>query len=258
VVLDHVDPLSLTWAQRARGPEGILRRRVAGLEADRLRRWERTAASWSAAQLILTDRDADALPQSAPVHVVPHVVVPPSLPARDRDIDVVFTGNMGYPPNRTAAMWLDREIAPELWRLRPGARIVVAGRDAHRLRLRRIERLSDVSSIPEILARARVAIVPLTQMVAGVPTKALEAALCGAALVVTPSADQRLALPARVAEDAAGLAAEVAALLDDPAARDALADEARCAVAGCGLAEVADQLDRLLASLAAENEPVLA
>jgi hypothetical protein len=178
--------------------------------------------------------------------------------ATDRDIDVVFTGNMRYPPNREAALWLDREIAPELRRLRPATRIVVAGRGAHLLPLREVERMSDVPSIPEILARSRIAIVPMSQIVSGVPTKALEAAICGAALVVTPSTHERLPLPARVAADAAGLAAEAAALLADPIVCRALSDAARAALADRGIGEIAQRLDRVLATVVPRAEPARA
>jgi hypothetical protein len=150
--------------------------------------------------------------------------VPPA--AAKREIDVVFTGNMRYPPNRRAALWLDREIAREIWRHRPGARIVVAGRAAATLRLRHTEAMSDVPSIPDVLARSRVAIVPLDGSGTGSPTKALEAAVCGAALVVTPWVNERVDLPAQVAADGPGLAAAAASLLSDEEARAALAAHA--------------------------------
>jgi len=246
LVIDHVDALSLNWAQRARGPEGLARRTVARIEAARLCRWESRVAGWALAQLVVTSQDGAHLPVSSPVHVVPHAVTNTIESCDDRDIDVVFTGNMRYPPNTEAALWLDREIAPALLSLCPSARVVVAGRGADRLQLNNVEVMSDVPSIPAVLARSRVAIVPMTDIGTGLPNKALEAAACGAALVVTPWLSERLQVPARLARDAAGLAAQTAALLADEPARLALADDARGALANYGTQQIAQQLDEVL------------
>jgi glycosyltransferase involved in cell wall biosynthesis len=203
-------------------------------------------ADWATAQLVLSEHDMSALPDSPPITVVPNVMFRRTSVAAERDIDLVFTGNMRYPPNLHAARWLDREIVPALWARRPGARVVVAGRGAARISVKNAEVMSDVPSIPELLARSRVAIAPLGDLGTGVPNKVLEAASCGAALVVTPWVEARLPLPARVAEGADALAREVAALLEDPRARGRLAEEAQEALEAFALDRVADRLDVVL------------
>ncbi|MGI8802552.1 MAG: glycosyltransferase [Solirubrobacteraceae bacterium] len=253
LIVDHVDALSQNWALRAAGSECLTRRLVARVEAARLPRWERRVAGWAVAQLAVSQQEAAALPGAPAVLVVPHVVAFEIPVETARDIDVVFTGNMGYPPNREAALWLDREILPALHALRASARVVVAGRGADRLPLRDAEVMSDVPSIPAVLARSRVAIVPLIGIGTGAPTKALEAAACGAALVVTPWMNERLPLPARVASDAAGLAVEAAALLADETVRAELAAAARRALLPHGVEQIADQLD---AALEAARAPI--
>lgn len=253
LVVDHVDALSRNWRRRASGPEPLIVRLMARLEAMRLRKWEGRVAGWSCGQIAVSREEAEALPTSAPAHVLEHVALLEPLPLDgERDIDVVFTGFMRYPPNRQAAEWLDREIVPILRRLRADTRVVIAGRDANRLRLRNVEVMSDVASIPAVLARSRVALVPLTGLGTGVPTKVLEAVLCGAALVVTPWVRDQVALPCRVAGDAAGLAAETVDLLQDELARDELADRARAAIPADGLAATAARLESILASVKSE------
>jgi hypothetical protein len=251
-IVDHVDCLSLNWAQRARGPEGAPRRMLARVEARRLKRWEDRVAKWATVQTALTEQEASLLPQPPPAHVLPPLAPAQPTPA-DRDIDVVFTGNMGYPPNRVSALWIEREIAPQIRRLVPSARVAVAGRHAARLRLRNVETMSDVPSISEILARSKVAIVPLTGLGTGVPNKALEAAACGAALVVTPWMHERLPLPACVASDAQGLAGHVARLLYDEEARTALAREAQAAVTSYSVEALSEQLASLLEAATASQ-----
>src|SRR5438094_647246 len=81
---------------------------------------------------------AAALPSAPPVHVLPQGWDGDPFdepPGHVRDLDVVFTGNMSYPPNRDAAQWIAAEIAPKLRARRPDARLVVVGRNADRLRL---------------------------------------------------------------------------------------------------------------------------
>lgn len=249
LIVDHVDALSLNWALRARGPEGRARRLLARLEASRLRRWEHRVADWAAAQLVLSEQEVAALPELPPVVVVPLAVMISAPPEVSRDIDVVFTGNMWYPPNVEAAQWLDREITPALDALHPSARVVVAGRRADRLGLRNVETMSDVASISAVLARSRTAMVPLRGTGTGAPTKALEAAACGAALVVTPWVNERLPLPAAVAGDASGLAAEAAALLADEPARTRLAQRAQKALVPYSVERIGAQLLAVLESV---------
>jgi hypothetical protein len=246
-IVDHVDCLSLNWARRSQGPENPLRRLVARVEARRLRKWEARVAEWAVMQLAITEQEASLVPQRPPVHVVPPLAPNHgAVEEGERDIDVVFTGNMRYPPNRAAALWLDREIAPVIRQMVPSAWVVVAGRAAARLPLRNVDAMSDVPNIPAILVRSRVAIVPLTGLGTGVPNKALEAAACGAALVVTPWMYERLPLPARVADDASGLASHAVTLLRGEAARAALAAEAQVALTRYGLGALSEQLCGLL------------
>jgi hypothetical protein len=250
LVVDHVDALSANWARRATGPESWLHRRVARLEAGRLRRWEARVSRWASAHIVVSAQEAAALNSHPPAEVVAHISVVDEVAEVERDIDVVFTGNMRYPPNIQAARWLDREIATRLRQLHPEARIVVAGRAADRLELKQVETMSDVPSIPAVLARSRVAIVPMGDTGSGVPTKGLEAAACGSALVMTPWAHERLRLPARVADSADGLAHEVAALLDDEPARAALAAEARATIPVDPIGQLANRLDHIFAAVA--------
>jgi hypothetical protein len=197
VVLDHVDALSLNLRRRAGGPEGPPRRVAARVEAALMRRWERQAAGWSASQVVSAPDDAASLPPQPPCHVIPvgwdgaHAPENPGA----RDLDVVLTGNMRYPPNRDAAEWFDAEVLPAVRRLRPGTSALVVGRDASSLRLTGVEVASDVPDLVAYLRRAKVALVPL-RIGTGTPYKVLEAAASGAAVVATPWAARCFGLPA--------------------------------------------------------------
>ena len=246
VVLDHVDALSLNMRRRASGPEDPQRRAAARVEAALMRRWEHRAAGWCAAQVVSAADDAASLPSQPPCHVIPvgwDGAQAPDDPD-SRDLDVVLSGNMGYPPNRDAADWFAAEVLPEIRRLRPGTSALVVGRDASLLRLSGVEVASDVPDLLAYLRRAKVAIAPL-RIGTGTPYKVLEAAASGAAVVATPWAAQCFGLPA-AGSRAHELARRTVQLLDDAGLR---AEQVR---AGYAVAarhrgdELAKRLERLL------------
>jgi glycosyltransferase involved in cell wall biosynthesis len=223
VILDHVDALSVNMRRRADGPEPIALRLFARAEAILLDRWERRLARCVAVQAAISPIDASQLPTPPEVHVVPNsIAVGGPFAAFERDIDVVLTGNMAYPPNADAARWLSDEIAPALWRRRPDASVWVVGRAARRLALDgRIRVEADVPAVAPYLRRARVALAPL-RIGTGAPNKVLEAMVGGAAVVATPVAVAPFDLAPEgylTGEDADALAAATDRLLGDEAER---------------------------------------
>jgi polysaccharide biosynthesis protein PslH len=240
-VLDHIDALSLNMRERARLEPRAPLRAAALVEASLLRRHERRAARWVAAQTVVSALDAAALPSPPQPVVLPLVLeLGPGERDRDRDIDVIMTGDMRYPPNRDGARWLAAEIVPALHRRAGDVRVVVAGRAARTLReMAGVEMLSDVDDIGQLLRRSRVAVVPLRRGT-GTPIKLLEAAAAGAAPVSTPWVATALGVDVDTAGDATAFAAAIDRLLaDEPlrlrrvqAARDGLARHAPAAVSG--------------------------
>ena len=223
VVLDHVDALSLNMERRARGPEAFPVRAAAAADGFLLRRHERLAATWSAAQVATAAEDAARLPADPPVLVLPQGWDGPMWeepPGHLRDIDVIFTGYMRYPPNRAAAEWLARDILPRVRRRHPDVNAWIVGRAADTLDVAGVNVASDVPDLLGYLRRAKIAVLPLREGT-GTPNKAIEAAASGTALVSTPWVVERFGLPAATAEDAEGLARGVGEYLDDETARRA-------------------------------------
>jgi glycosyltransferase involved in cell wall biosynthesis len=251
VILDHVDALSVNMRRRAGGPESIAVRLLARAEAVLLRRWERRLARSVAVQAAISPVDAAQLPVPPRVHVVPNsVAVGEPVAEAGRDIDVVLTGNMAYPPNADAARWLSDEIAPALWRTRPRASVWVVGRDASRLTLdSRIRVAADVPAVAPYLRRARVALAPL-RIGTGAPNKVLEAMAAGAAVVATPAAVAPFDLAADAfvtGADAEALAAAADRLLGDEQGRRGLAVRARQLVDGYSADAQRERLEALVA-----------
>ena len=254
-ILDHVDTLSVNMAQRAALERNPLVRAAALIEARLLARHERRVARWVAAQLVVSPIDAAALPRDPRPIVMPLVLAPPTGGAtghdpaapETRDIDVILTGDMRYPPNRDAAEWLVQEIAPRLRTTHPDARIVIAGRAAATLNTAPgIEVMSDVPDLGAVLRRSRVAAVALRRGT-GTPIKVHEAVAAGAAVVATPWVADALGAEIDTATDAPGFAAAIARLLDDEAHRRGRTGATRAGLARSSPDAVARQLAELLA-----------
>jgi hypothetical protein len=248
MVVDHVDSLSLNMRRRADGPESAPVRALARYESAALRRWEVRVAGWAQAQIVSAEEDADSLSGPAPVHVIPHASLSPphSLNGVKRDIDVIFTGNMRYPPNRAGALYLTQQIAPALCSKRPSATIAVVGRDADALpRTDGVLVASDVQSLAPYLKRAKVAVVPI-ELGTGIPYKALDAVACGAAVVATPQAARALPFTPSVASTPAEFAEAILRLIDDPSRREREVLRAREEMTALSAERLAARIEKVL------------
>jgi polysaccharide biosynthesis protein PslH len=251
IVIDHIDALSWNMATRATGPEGLAVRLFARFEARRLRRWEQRVASWAAAAVVTTSGAARALPDGGSTIVIP---VPwdgelPEIRHDGRDIDVIFTGDMQYPPNREGATLLAHAILPRVRREKPDAQLWIVGRSASRLRLPGIVTRSDVADIAPYLRRAKVAVSPVRGQ--GSLYKVLEAAANGAAIVAFPWAVEPYGMEAETAEDAPAFADAVIRLLTDESRRSRRAEEARLAARAHSIHILGRQFEAVLEEAAA-------
>lgn len=145
--------------------------------------------------------------------------------------DLLFFGNLAFPPNADAALHLVRDVMPLVWRARPDARAIVVGPEPPEA-LRHLQdgrRVLVTGFVPDIrphLARATVIVSPL-RFGTGMKNK-LQAALAmekaTVATSVTCEGFDRLepGVHALVADGAEELARAALSLLDDPARRRAL------------------------------------
>ena len=230
MVVDFVDALSWNMRVRSRGQEPWPVRRYARLEARLLVDWERTVEGWAAASIVTSAGVAQALPNPDRHAVIPVPWVE-ALVDRDqgaRDIDLIMTGDMRYPPNRQGALLLAREILPRVRNQRPGTSCWIVGRHAARLDVQEIEVRENVPDVGAYLRRAKVAVAPVIGR--GSPYKVLEAAAHGAAVVAQPWALDAYGLRGESAGDAQSFASASVSLLNSPKLRDERVRQAARAV----------------------------
>jgi glycosyltransferase involved in cell wall biosynthesis len=130
------------------------------------------------------------LPATSPRHLLPIGVDGDAFAPGDRKTlpnRVLFTGNMGYPPNVDAALYIIREIAP---RLRSSVEVILAGAEpAAAIILAasacpNVKVTGRVTNLVSLYQSARVMIAPMFTG-SGIKIKILEAMSCGVPVVTT-------------------------------------------------------------------------
>jgi len=115
--------------------------------------------------------------------------------SRKKTREIVFTGNMNYPPNVDAARFLAKEIMPLVWQKKPDALLLLAGASPHakvrNLENARIKVSGWLDDIREAYAGSRVFIAPM-RMGTGLQNKLLEAMAMKIPCVTTPLANAAL------------------------------------------------------------------
>lgn len=260
VVWDAVDCISHLFSQAARKSRSLKGRLMTRFELGRTRRYE----GWLVGQFdhvtVTSPVDRQALEALWQEHgasrnghgadsaahrltVLPNGVdldyfTPDSAPRNPAT--VVLSGKMSYHANVSAALHLVNDIMPRVWAVKPDAQVVIAGKDpaqqVRQLALQHPGRVEVTGTVPDIrpyLRQATVAVAPVLYS-AGIQNKVLEAMACGAPVIANHQAVSALAVRAGtdllVAGDAASFAAEILALLANPAAQQQIGQAGRAYV----------------------------
>ena len=206
-------------------------------------RYETKLARRADAVVFCSEHDLAPVRRYAPE--VSYVLVPNGVdtekfffkqPGEEQSNTLVFTGNLGYGPNRHATRFFLEKIFPHVRREIPETKFVVVGRDAKAYFQREAERtpgLEVVDFVPDLrtyIARATVAVAPITIGV-GVSNKLGEAFATGTPVVATwlPCGDMAVqdGVHLLIADEPREFAARVVRLLRKPKLRASLAARAR-------------------------------
>ncbi len=197
------------------------------IEYNRLMRYEREAFDTFDNKIIISapDRDLIPHPDRDEIVVVANGVDTEFFKPMDAEkkYDLVFTGNMGYPPNIKSAEYLVNEILPEVLEHKPDTRLLIAGASPHlkvlALKSSQVDVSGWVPDMRECYASARIFIAPM-QIGTGLQNKLLEAMAMKIPCITSPLAFQ--ALNARdgveilVAQTPKEYAAHILMLMNNP------------------------------------------
>ena len=148
---------------------------------------------------VLTCSEEDARtvrPMVKQVSVYPNALPLVDLPEVPKEADLVFSGNLEYPPNKTAVAWFTAEIWPLLKQARPEISLRIVGLHPNAVRplvcgQARIHLVGTVQHAIPAIAASSIAIVPLLSG-SGTRIKILEAWAAGVPVVSTSLGAQGL------------------------------------------------------------------
>lgn len=233
--LDYMDTLSKGMERRTRQAPMHLRP-VFRAETRRLIRYENLMFDLFDHAVIISAQDREYLyhPLRDRVKVIPNGVDTGHFtPQRTAiEYDLLFTGNMNYPPNIDSVLFLVHKVLPIVRAQRPGVSLLISGVDPSPevKELARKDPMVKVSGwvkdIRSSYASARIFIAPM-QIGTGLQNKLLEAMAMRMPCITSALANNAVrAVPKEsilIGEDPAEYAAHILRLLDDPDERERLA-----------------------------------
>jgi polysaccharide biosynthesis protein PslH len=143
------------------------------------------------------DRELIPHPESNSIHVIPNGVDTGYFHPMEmeKDYEVIFSGNMAYPPNINGAEFLVREIMPLVWARQPLARVILAGANpSPRVRALSSEKVQVTGWVEDMrpwYARSKVFVAPM-QIGTGLQNKVLEAMAMKLPVITSPLANKAL------------------------------------------------------------------
>lgn len=234
-IIDFQDAFSMNMERRAAISHGMAKA-LFRREAHTIRRYERLVFDTFDRHIIIAEPDRDAVdhPNRKTILVVPNGVdfswfQPDHL--SNKRFDILFTGNMGYPPNIEGACRLARDILPGVRKSIPGATLLIAGANpsaqVKRLEGKGIKVTGWLDDIRDAYTSARIFVAPMCSG-SGLQNKLLEAMAMRMPCVTTPLANASLqAEPGRQiveAETTEDITDAIVRLLQLPSLASELAD----------------------------------
>lgn len=179
--LDYMDVFS-KGMQRRKASDPFYMKPLLNMEYRRLLKYEHAVFSWFDHKTIISRQDRDLIPhpQNHQIRVIPNGVdTDYFMPVpRKKEFELLFNGNMNYPPNVESVEYLVDKVMPLVWSKMPGVRLLISGASPNN-RVRELE--SDrvvisgwVDDIRENYAKSKILVAPM-QISIGLQNKLLEA-----------------------------------------------------------------------------------
>ncbi len=221
--IDYQDVFSMGMKRRMQ-VSGWIAKPFFMAEYLRLQRYEAAIFSDFDIKTIISEPDRLLIPHPKrhEILIVPNGVDQDFFKPMDveKKYDLVFTGNMAYPPNVNAVEFLANDIMPRVWKIRPETRLLIAGATPD-AKVRAAASKNIIVSgwmddIRNAYASSRVFIAPM-RIGTGLQNKLLEAMSMGLPCITTSLAKKALLAKENedilVADDADKLAKQVIELL---------------------------------------------
>lgn len=234
--IDFMDVFS-KGMERRHEKVNILKKPAFWLEMRRVAKYEGAIFKEFERHTIISQQDRDLMPVRRPQQIV---VIPNGVDVhhfyplhRHKEYDLLFNGNMNYPPNVEGAVFLVKKVLPLLLKKYPNIKVLISGANPSA----RVKSLASenviisgwVDDIRESFARSRILVAPMQSSI-GLQNKLLEGMAMRIPCVTTPLSNNALqAQPGKeimVAETPEDFAAVIIKLIAHPELAVSIADDA--------------------------------
>ena len=196
--IDYQDIFSYGMKRRA-DIASFVTRPIFNMEYRRLKRYEAAIFEDFEVKTIISEPDRDLFPHKRrnEILVIPNGVDHDYFKPQEREkrYDLVFTGNMSYPPNVNAVDYLANEILPLVWKNLPNVKLYIAGATpdpkVKKVASERILVSGCLDDIRDAYAQSRVFIAPM-RIGTGLQNKLLEAMSMRLPAITSPLANASL------------------------------------------------------------------
>lgn len=152
------------------------------IEYYRLLKYERHIFDFFNEKIIISDNDRQLIPHPNRnlIHIIPNGVDTSHFKPLNntKEFDIVFTGNMNYPPNINSAEYIVKQIMPLVWNKIPNTKVLLAGANPSikvmSLQSSNVFVTGWVEDIRESYAQSKIFVAPM-QIGTGLQNKLLEA-----------------------------------------------------------------------------------
>ncbi len=196
--LDYQDVLSHGIKRRMK-KASLFTKPFFKMEYERLISYERYVFDYFDNKTIISEPDKNLIQHKnkEEIHVIPNGVDHSYFKPNDKErtFDVLFNGNMAYPPNVDAAEYLIKEVMPIVWKELPETSVLLAGASPVKKVLSLQSELVKVTGwlddIRDAYSSARIFIAPM-RIGTGLQNKLLEAMSMKIPSITTPLANDAL------------------------------------------------------------------
>lgn len=179
--LDYMDVFS-KGMERRKSTEPFYMKPFLAMEYRRLKRYESKVFAYFNNKTIISEQDKNFIPHPQKQNIV---VVPNGVDTsyfkpivHKKEFDLLFNGNMNYPPNIESVEYLVEKVMPYVWHKFPNTRLLISGASPHATVL---DLASDkvivsgwVDDIRMNFAKSKILVAPM-QISIGLQNKLLEA-----------------------------------------------------------------------------------
>ena len=179
--LDYMDVFS-KGMERRKSTESFFLKPVFAMEYRRLLKYEQDVFRYFNNKTIISEQDKNLIqhPQKQEIQVIPNGVDTDHFKpiVHKKEFELLFNGNMNYPPNVESVEFLVNRIMPLVWQKKQNMRLLISGSSPNNkvlaLKSDRVVVSGWVDDIRENFAKSKILVAPM-QISIGLQNKLLEA-----------------------------------------------------------------------------------